>query len=56
MRTYVEKFLRSFLQEATVSPRSRYMKKAKVGFVSLGCSKNLCDTEVMLKHLVDDVY
>ncbi len=32
------------------------MKKAKVGFVSLGCSKNLCDTEVMLKHLVDAGY
>ena len=25
----------------------------KVGFVSLGCSKNLCDTEIMLRHLVD---
>lgn len=24
---------------------------AKVGFISLGCSKNLCDTEVMLHHL-----
>lgn len=32
------------------------MKKAKVGFVSLGCSKNLCDTEVMLKHLLDAGY
>lgn len=26
---------------------------AKVGFISLGCSKNLCDTEVMLHHLAD---
>ncbi len=25
----------------------------KVGFVSLGCSKNLCDTEVMLHHLME---
>lgn len=31
-------------------------KKKKVGFVSLGCSKNLCDTEIMLKHLVDAGY
>ena len=31
-------------------------KAAKVGFVSLGCSKNLCDTEVMLHHLVDAGY
>ena len=31
-------------------------KKAKVGFVSLGCSKNLCDTEIMLKHLADEGY
>ncbi len=29
------------------------MSSIKVGFVSLGCSKNLIDTEVMLKHLVD---
>lgn len=28
----------------------------KVGFISLGCSKNLCDTEVMLHHLVDAGY
>ncbi len=28
----------------------------KVGFVSLGCSKNLCDTEIMLRHLVDEGY
>ena len=27
-------------------------KKIKVGFVSLGCSKNLVDTEVMLAKLV----
>ena len=27
-----------------------------VGFVSLGCSKNLLDTEIMLKHLVDAGY
>ena len=32
------------------------MAKCKVGFVSLGCSKNLCDTEVMLRHLVDAGY
>lgn len=31
-------------------------KKGKVGFVSLGCSKNTCDTEVMLKHLHDAGY
>ena len=31
-------------------------KKAKVGFVSLGCSKNLCDTEIMLRQLVDEGY
>jgi ribosomal protein S12 methylthiotransferase len=28
----------------------------KVGFISLGCSKNLCDTEIMLRHLVDEGY
>ena len=28
------------------------MGKYKVGFISLGCSKNLCDTEVMLRHAV----
>ncbi len=28
----------------------------KVGFVSLGCSKNLVDTEVMLKRLIDAGY
>ncbi len=26
---------------------------AKIGFVSLGCSKNLCDTEIMLHHLME---
>lgn len=31
-------------------------KKYKVGFVSLGCAKNLCDTEVMLHHLMSDGY
>ncbi len=31
-------------------------KNTKVGFISLGCSKNLCDTEVMLKHLLDAGY
>lgn len=31
-------------------------EKIKVGFVSLGCSKNLCDTEVMLKHVLDAGY
>ena len=31
-------------------------KKYKVGFVSLGCAKNLCDTEVMLHHLMDAGY
>ena len=30
------------------------MKKYKIGFISLGCSKNLCDTEVMLHHLSGD--
>ncbi len=28
----------------------------KVGFVSLGCAKNLCDTEVMLHHLLEAGY
>ena len=28
----------------------------KIGFVSLGCSKNLVDTEVMLKILADAGY
>ena len=28
----------------------------KIGFVSLGCSKNLVDTEVMLKRLADAGY
>jgi len=32
------------------------MKKYKIGFISLGCSKNLCDTEVMLHHLVTAGY
>lgn len=32
------------------------MSKGKVGFVSLGCAKNLCDTEVMLSHLADAGY
>ncbi len=32
------------------------MKKYKVGFVSLGCSKNLCDTEVMLYHIANAGY
>ena len=31
-------------------------KQYKVGFVSLGCSKNLCDTEIMLHHLMDEGY
>lgn len=29
---------------------------AKIGFVSLGCPKNLCDTEVMLRRLMDAGY
>jgi len=32
------------------------MKKYKIGFISLGCSKNLCDTEVMLHHLASAGY
>lgn len=32
------------------------MAKTKIGFISLGCSKNLCDTEVMLHHLMDAGY
>ncbi|MBR6918431.1 MAG: 30S ribosomal protein S12 methylthiotransferase RimO [Clostridia bacterium] len=28
----------------------------KIGFISLGCAKNLCDTEVMLHHVVDAGY
>ena len=31
-------------------------KGVKVGFVSLGCSKNLMDTEVMMYHLVEAGY
>ena len=31
-------------------------KRIKVGFVSLGCPKNLVDTEVMLKKLADSGY
>ena len=31
-------------------------KTVKVGFISLGCSKNLVDTEVMLKLLADQGY
>ena len=31
-------------------------KKYKVGFVSLGCAKNLCDTEVMLHHIMEAGY
>ena len=31
-------------------------KNVKVGFVSLGCSKNLVDTEVMMYHLVEAGY
>ena len=32
------------------------MKKYKIGFISLGCSKNLCDTEVMLHHIAEAGY
>lgn len=32
------------------------MKKTKIGFISLGCSKNLIDTEVMLRDLHDAGY
>ena len=32
------------------------MKKEKIGFVSLGCPKNLTDTEVMLSRLVEAGY
>ena len=32
------------------------MKKIKIGFVSLGCSKNQIDTEVMLSALADEGY
>ena len=32
------------------------MKKYKIGFISLGCSKNLCDTEVMLHHIASAGY
>lgn len=32
------------------------MKKSKIGFVSLGCSKNLMDTEVMLSELSKEGY
>lgn len=36
--------------------RYLHMSRKKVGFVSLGCSKNLCDTEVMLHHLAEAGY
>lgn len=36
----------------TESQRNKY----KVGFVSLGCAKNLCDTEVMLHHIMEAGY
>ena len=29
---------------------------AKIGFISLGCAKNLVDTEVMLRHVADAGY
>ncbi|MBR5446870.1 MAG: 30S ribosomal protein S12 methylthiotransferase RimO [Clostridia bacterium] len=32
------------------------MKNYKIGFISLGCSKNLCDTEVMLYHIASAGY
>ena len=32
------------------------MKNYKIGFISLGCSKNLCDTEVMLHHIASAGY
>lgn len=32
------------------------MSKSKIGFVSLGCSKNQIDTEIMLKILADNDY
>lgn len=32
------------------------MNNTKIGFVSLGCSKNLMDTEVMLAHLAEAGY
>jgi len=32
------------------------MKNNKIGFISLGCSKNLCDTEVMLHHIASMGY
>ena len=32
------------------------MTSKKIAFVSLGCAKNLCDTEVMLKKIADAGY
>ena len=32
------------------------MKKSKIGFISLGCPKNLIDTEIMLKELYSEGY
>ena len=32
------------------------MNSKKIAFVSLGCAKNLCDTEVMLKKMADAGY
>ncbi len=34
----------------------KLMKNYKIGFISLGCSKNLCDTEVMLHHIASAGY
>jgi len=39
-----------------VPKRSPRTTMSKIGFVSLGCPKNLCDTEVMLRRLMDAGY
>ena len=35
---------------------AKNLKKIKVGFVSLGCSKNQIDTEMMMAHLAEDEF
>ena len=36
--------------------RDNALSKKKIGFISLGCPKNLIDTEIMLRRLVDSGY
>lgn len=38
------------------SRKEKKKMSIKVGFVSLGCAKNLMDTEVMLHHIAEAGY